>query len=86
MTGGGTVAPVHHAIPGPDAETLVKLAAAEAEVRGLRELLAEVTRTRDTFERQLADTTAALTATTRLLPAPDSKPEPVRRWWWLRAG
>jgi hypothetical protein len=35
-----------------DAETLTKLAAAKAEVLVLREPLAEVTRTRDSFERR----------------------------------
>src|SRR3954468_21594248 len=59
-TGGATVAPVHHATPGPNAETLARLAAAEAQVRGLRELLSEVTRTRDAYERQVTALTAAL--------------------------
>jgi len=53
-----TVTPV----PALDAETLTKLAAAEAEVRVLRQLLAEVTRTRDSFEQQVMALTAALPA------------------------
>jgi hypothetical protein len=54
-------------LPALDSETPTKLAVAEAEIRGLRDLLAEVTRSRDSFEQVIALTAApvALAAATR---------------------
>jgi hypothetical protein len=62
-------------------ELRVRNARLEAEVSGLRELLSEMTRTRDAFERQV-------TALTASLPKPVASSEPVRRSWlpWRRAG
>ncbi len=62
-------------------ELRVRNARLEAEVSGLRELLSEMTRTRDAFERQV-------TALTASLPKPVASSEPVRpSWWpWRRAG
>ncbi len=62
---------------GEAVELRVRAARLEAEVNGLREMLDEMRRTRDAFERQVT----ALTAT---LPKPEATP--VRRsWWWRRA-
>ncbi len=56
-------------------ELKIRTARLEAEVSGLRELLSEMTRTRDAFERQVVALTASL-------PKPVASPEPVRRSWW----
>jgi hypothetical protein len=77
---------VHHATLGEtlrdregDSEVTARLAALEAEVRGMRELLAEVKQSRDEWKDQANRLVHAL-------PAPESKlaDEKSGRPWWKR--
>lgn len=63
---------VHHATPPRDPETEARLAALEVELRGLRALLDEVSRSRDRSE-------ALVDRLTLALPAPASE-IPRKRW------
>src|SRR3954463_10252954 len=75
----------HHATPGatpretPETpDVTARLASLEAEVRGLKDLLAEVRQSRDEWKDQAGRLVLAL-------PPPDhAKPEPPRRSWWQR--
>jgi excisionase family DNA binding protein len=75
----------HHATPSatpretPETpDVTARLASLEAEVRGLKDLLAEVRQSRDEWKDQAGRLVLAL-------PAPDqAKPEPPRRPWWRR--
>ena len=67
----------------PDAEVAARLAALEAEVRGLRELVAEVKASRDTAQVTADQWRVQAERVTLALPAPEAKP---RRWWQRRAG
>jgi len=74
---GEPVAVAHHATPMPDPQVAVL----EAELRGMRELLAEVRESRDGLARQVERLTAAL---------PSPAPAPVMRRglrlaFWRRA-
>jgi excisionase family DNA binding protein len=78
------------ATPATD-ELALKVAALDAEVRGLKELLTEVRQSRDQWQAQAEDWKTQTTRLTLALPAP--APGPVaalptkRRWWpWRRAG
>ncbi len=73
---------VHHATPERDPETLARLAALEAEIRGLRDLLSEVRESRDGLRETVTRLLVAL-------PAPPPKPDledvaPTQRPWWRR--
>lgn len=60
------------AIPAtPDVEMVAKVAAMEAELRGLKELVAELRQSRDAWQEQAARVTLAL-------PSPNQRP------WWRR--
>lgn len=81
-TGRVTLNMVHHATPGArpaetgrDTETVARLAALEAELRGLRDLLAEVKQSRDDWKSQ---------AERLAIAAPASSPAPGRPRWWHR--
>ena len=59
-------------------DVTARLAALEAEVRGLKDLLVEVRQSRDEWKDQASRLVLAL-------PPPDqSKPEPPRQSWWRR--
>lgn len=79
-TGDATSGVVQHATPAteapatpatPDIETLTRLAAMEAELRGLRDMVAELRQSRDQWQEQAARVTMAL-------------PPPEKRPWWKR--
>jgi len=73
---GEPLAPVHHATAAPEPQVPVL----EAEIRGLRELLAEVRESRDGLARQVERLTAALPA-----PAPAPTPKQgLRLAFWRR--
>ncbi len=74
---GEPVAVAHHATPTPDPQVAVL----EAELRGLRELLAEVRESRDGLARQVERLTAALPSPA---PAPVLR-RGVRLAFWRRA-
>jgi hypothetical protein len=69
----------------------VRVAVLDAEVRGLKELLAEVRKSRDQWQAQAEDWKIQTTRLTLSLPAPApgpvAAPQAKRRWWpWRRAG
>jgi hypothetical protein len=69
----------------PDAEVNARLAALEAEVRGLRELLDEVKRSRAQVEQDREAWKEQAARAVLALPKPDAKAEePARRSWWQR--
>jgi len=80
VTGTGDV--VHRATVGRDtgetAETLIRLAAAEAEIKGLREMLARADADRDAWRSQAENSSA----TVRLLTDQRERPS----WWRRLAG
>jgi hypothetical protein len=94
-TGQGTTADFQREIapatPATD-ELALKVAALDAEIRGLKELLTEVRQSRDQWQAQAEDWKTQTTRLTLALPAP--APGPVmapqtkrRSWWpWRRAG
>lgn len=84
-TGRATVEMVHHEIPDTrlrdterDPETVARLAALEAELRGLRELLGEVRQSRDDWRAQAERLALGPPATTGTSSTPSSRP------WWRR--
>lgn len=74
-TGGETDQVAHHATPERDLDVTARLAAAEAEIRGLREMLARADADRDAW-RSAAENASA---TVKLLTDQSS-----RRSWWKR--
>lgn len=74
-TGGGTEYVVHRATPGRDPDVTARLAAAEAEIRGLREMLARADADRDAW-RSAAE---GASATVRQLTDQRDRPS-----WWRR--
>jgi hypothetical protein len=76
------------------ADLALKVAALDSEIRGLRELLAEVRQSRDAWQAQAEDWKTQTTRLTLALPAPPPAPEPKaaeavkrRSWWpWRRTG
>lgn len=58
----------------PDVEVVTRMAAMEAELRGLKDMVAELRQSRDSWQEQAARVTLAL-------PAPDRRP-----WWKRLAG
>lgn len=76
-TGDGKGAVVHHATPTtsssatPDVEMLARVAAMEAELRGLKDMVAELRQARDGWQAQAERVTLAL-------------PAPEKRGWWKR--
>jgi hypothetical protein len=70
-----------------DAEVNAKLAALEAEVRGLRELLEEVKRSREQVEHDREAWREQAARAVLALPKPGDKPSELRtvqRSWWQR--
>lgn len=65
------VAMTRHATPERDPETVARLAALEAEIAGLRDLIAEVRQSRDDWKSQAE----------RLALSPPPAPSPT---WWRR--
>jgi excisionase family DNA binding protein len=77
------------ATPATD-ELALRVAALDAEIRGLKELLAEVRQSRDAWQAQAEEWKTQTTRLTLALPAPApgpvAPPPPKRRWWpWRRA-
>lgn len=73
----------------PDPEVAARLAALEAEVQGLRELLTEVKASRDTVQTTAEQWRTQAERLTLMLPAPETKgttPLPNRPWWKRIAG
>ena len=79
------------ATPATD-ELALKVVALDAEIRGLRELLAEVRQSRDQWQAQAEDWKTQTTRLTLALPAPAPGPvatpkasEPRQSWfrWWF---
>ena len=79
-TGDATGNVVHRATPAsgspvtpatPDVEIIVRVAAMEAELRGLKDMVAELRQARDGWQAQAERVTQAL-------------PAPERRSWWKR--
>ncbi len=60
-TGAATGRVVHQATPAGDPTVTARLAALDAEVRGLRDLLTEVRQSRDSWQQQAERATLALT-------------------------
>jgi hypothetical protein len=82
---------VHHATPsgdsrdgGRDSEVTARLAALETEVRGLKDLLAEVKQSRDEWREQSAQLIDQNKRLTLALPAPETTAGEVQRPWWRR--
>ena len=75
------------ATPATD-ELAVKVAALDAEIRGLKELIAEVRQSRDQWQAQAEDWKTQTTRLTLALPAPApapaAAPQIKRRPWWRR--
>jgi len=81
---------VHRATPAPppgDPELETRLALAEAELRALKDMLAEVRQSRDDWKAQ-AERLALSPPPTSLAPptATAPSPEPRRSWWRRLAG
>ena len=85
-TGGATGGVVHLATPvpepsatpaTPDVETIARMAAMEAELRGLKDMVAELRQARDQWQQQAARVTLALPG----LEKTEKKP-----WWRRLAG
>jgi excisionase family DNA binding protein len=68
----------------PVNEVAARVAALEAEVKGLRELLAEVKASRDDVRQTADQWREQAERLTRALPAPESEPVVAQRPWWKR--
>jgi hypothetical protein len=87
---GATVEAVHRATVASDPETATRLAALEQEVKGLKDLLAEVRQSRDDWKGQ-AERLALPSPEPGRNPLSSPSPNPVgilTGWsrWWRRAG
>ena len=74
------------ATPATD-DLAVRMAALDAEVRGLKELLAEVRQSRDAWQAQAEDWKTQASRLTIALPAPALGPipaPPAKLPWWRR--
>jgi hypothetical protein len=78
---------VHHAPPSGDPDVTARLAALEAEIAGLKDLVEEVKRSRDKAEAACDQWRGQAERLALRPPTPEPKAETRHSWWqWRRVG